>query len=599
MTSDPTWLAQQAISIGYFASSEPPIRERFVDREPVESRCAHPFLRTCNGGHCLLCDPAPSDDALEQLLEDEAKAAAELAQLDADAALLDLAEYVRQAWHVLEPMGVEWNWHLDALCKNVQGMLAEWLHRRDDPTYVMRWQNLVVNICPSTLKSRIIMVFAVSWMWLRCPTWSCLCVSVNPANVTRDAEACRDLVTSRWYRETFGVTWKIRDDIDSKAKFATTAGGTRYSRGLISKFTGIHVDAIFLDDPDDAHDVHSDAARRERAGKWESIGNRVNDQRHCVRVISQQRVHVDDCTGDVLSRGGYLHASYPLEYHEPQRCDSPFYRDPRAKEGEILHELRFTAEVIAAERVRLGTAGFEAQYNQNPEPIEGGMLKRAWFRFCRIEGVPTGDAKRPEGCSGSECYIIPVTEDRKLKVDWLAISVDASFGSLTETASAVSVQLIAGIGPKRFVLRDRTKPRNFNDTKQAIRVMRDEFGSQVTHILIEKKANGAAIIEDLQLEFPGVIALEVDGGKESRASAMSPAIEASGVYLLDGEEWLKEWIGEVCLFPGGKRDDRVDVLSQTMSYFRESTDAQKLEAKNAAMRALRNNMMQRARFGLR
>ena len=63
------------------------------------------------------------------------------------------------------------------------------------------------------------------------------------------------------------------------------------------------------------------------------------------------------------------------------------------------------------------------------------------------------------------------------------------------------------------------------------------------------------------------------------------------MYLLDGEPWLEEFIAELCVFPAGKRDDRVDSLSQLMTYFREGTDAQRLEAKNAAMRALRGSLL--------
>lgn len=545
----------------------------------------------------LLAPPIELTIALEDLGHDEAAASAELAQLDADAARLDLFEFVKQGWHVLEPFELEANWHHNAICKNVQGMLEEWLHRRDDKLFKMRWQKLLLNICPSSLKSRIIMVFAVAWMWLRCPAWQVLAVSANPANVTRDAEACRDLVTSRWYRETFGVTWTIRDDIDSKAKFATTAGGVRISRGLIAKFTGIHVDGILIDDPDDAHDVHSEAARRERAGKIEAISSRLNDKRHFVMIHAQQRVHVDDSTGALLARGGCLHASYPLEYHDELRRDTPFYTDPRTIEGENLHPLRFTPEVIAGILVEIGSYGFEAQYNQNPAPLEGGMFQRMWFRFFTIAGMRKGEMPRPKGCNAAAPIVIERKTSGSLDLDSLAISVDASFGSVTATASAVGLTLIGVKGTWRLVLEDRTKPRTFVETKLAIReLIRDAvaiFGTAVDRVLVEKKANGAAVIEDLELEFAGFIPLEVDGGKTSRAYAMSPAIEAGTVYVLDGASWLDEWITELCVFPNGKRDDRVDTLSQLMTYYRESTAQQKLAAKNAAFKAMASKMRSR------
>lgn len=551
--------------------------------------CVHAFLRQYNGGCCVLCDgptPIPLDDVVAQLEADERAAEAELAQLDADAMMLDLAEFVRGGWHVLEPMDLEWSWHHDALCKNVQGMFEEWLARRDDRAFKMRWQKLVLNICPSSLKSRIIMVYAVAWMWLRCPTWKVLCVSVNPANVNRDAEDCRALVTSRWYRETFDVTWSIRVDIDSKAKFATTAGGVRISRGLQSKFTGIHVDGILIDDPDDAHDVYSDAARRERSGKIEAISSRLNDKRHFVMIISQQRVHVDDASGDAIARGGWLHGNYALQYSETTRHDTPFFTDPRTESGENMHPARFTPEVIASAKLELGSQGFEAQYNGNPAPREGGMLKRAWFRFCKIAGTVCGLVPRPTGCSTDDALIIERRSNGELDLDWLAISVDATFGSLSDSASAVGLLVVGGKGVQRFVLMDRTKPRTYPETKAAIRQLLTDYPAAL-RVLVEKKANGAAIIDEMALEYPGLIAIEPDGGKESRAAAMSPAIEAGSVYLLDGETWLDDFVAELCVFPHGKRDDRVDALSQLMTYFRQSLESQKLEALHAAFAKLR------------
>lgn len=533
---------------------------------------------------------APHDELADELAAlDAAEHAAmrELAALDADAARLDLFEFVMQGWHVLEPMELEPNWHHEALCRNVQGMLEEWLARRDDKLFEMRWHKLVINICPSSLKSRIIMVFAVAWMWLRCPSWSTLCVSANPANVTRDAEACRDLVTSSWYRETFGITWTIRNDIDSKAKFVTTAGGVRISRGMTSKITGIHVDGILIDDPDDAHDVYSDAARRERSSKLEAISSRLNDKRHFVMIVTQQRVHVDDCTGDVLNRGGWLHANYPLEYNAALRRDTPFFTDPRSVEGESLHDLRFTAKVVEEARRELGSQGFESQYNGNPAPREGGMFKRAWFKYCRITDEPISLVSRPQGSHAGAAVTLEKRIDGSLDVDAIVITVDATFGSTSDTASAVGLLVCAVKGVDRFVLADITKPMTFNDTKRAIRALADHW--RPSHILIEKKANGAAVVEDLTLEFPGVIALEVEGGKESRAAAMSPQVEAGNVYVLEGAAWLDAFFAELCVFPHGKRDDRVDALSQLMAYFREALASQRLAAKNAAMRGLLAN----------
>lgn len=65
-----------------------------------------------------------------------------------------LAYFVRAAWPILMPgIPLLWNWHLEALCKHVQGMLEEWIKRQlapGDPItgeggYQMALQNLVFS----------------------------------------------------------------------------------------------------------------------------------------------------------------------------------------------------------------------------------------------------------------------------------------------------------------------------------------------------------------------------------------------------------------------------------------------------------------------
>lgn len=569
-------LESQAIRLAMVAEAQ---ADPFVLRATITTmpsmgthNCNHMSIRACNNGWCVLCDgPAPLtiDDELEQLEAEEAAAAEELAELDRDAMILDLAEFVRGGWHVLEPAELEWNWHHEALCKNVQGMIEEWIMRKEQRFYVMRWHKLAINICPTSLKSRIIMVFAVAWVWLRYPEFQWLCISGNPANVNRDSEACHDLVTNRWYIDTFDITWTIRPDIDSKAKWQTTAGGLRLSRGMASKFTGIHVDGILVDDPDDAKDVWSESERKSRAAKIESLSSRLNDKRRYIFIVLQQRVHMDDCTGEMLGRGGsILHANYAAIYAHETRHDTPFFVDPRTTVGENMHSLRLTETVIAEAKVELGTHGFEAQYNGNPAPLDGGMFGRKWIRFFTIQGVPVGPFNRPKDCIKDDAYVIPRDAQGNLELDWLAITVDATFGGLKETNSAVGLLVVGGIGPKRFVFMDRTKQMTYPQTKDAIRKLLGEYNACNT-VLIERKANGQAIIDELGAEFSGLIPIEASEHYMSRAYAMSPAIESGNLHVLDGEQWLEPFIGELTLFPNGTHDDRVDALAQLMTYYRD------------------------------
>ena len=46
-----------------------------------------------------------------------------LALLDQSLAQDSLAEFVRQAWHIIEPTTpLLWNWHLDAICEHLEAV---------------------------------------------------------------------------------------------------------------------------------------------------------------------------------------------------------------------------------------------------------------------------------------------------------------------------------------------------------------------------------------------------------------------------------------------------------------------------------------------
>lgn len=67
-----------------------------------------------------------------------------------------LAQFVRSAWHVLEPSTpLLWNWHLDVLCGYLQALYDGRLRSR----------RLVINIPPGTAKSLVVSVFYPAWIW--------------------------------------------------------------------------------------------------------------------------------------------------------------------------------------------------------------------------------------------------------------------------------------------------------------------------------------------------------------------------------------------------------------------------------------------------
>lgn len=89
-------------------------------------------------------------------------------------------------------------------------------------------------------------------------------------------------------------------------------------------------------------------------------------------------------------------------------------------------------------------------------------------------------------------------------------------------------------------------------------------------ILVEDKASGQSLIQDLRLEtaWP-VLAIQPKGDKVARLARVSPMIESGQVALPECAPWLADFEREITGFPAAVHDDQVDVLSQYLNWVRD------------------------------
>jgi hypothetical protein len=555
------------------------------------------------------------------LQERDAQRVAEARDRRAEKAKRSLSSFVQQAIAAGVVAGiakVEWGQHLERFCWFTQlqfegwivaaglgtpAMIqrqreawertgAKWEDEKPEPwlRYVLV-QNELDNLPPGTLKSTIVMVCAVAWMWLHAPKCSFGAASGIDANVTRDSNATRDLIKSPWYRETFAIRWTthdvvdvgledaatigIRADADSVSDWATTAGGRRYSRTIQRGFTGLHVDVTLLDDPDDADKVWNESARVLPQNRFtRAIENRVNDEHKSIRKVMQQVVHAQGFHAYLLSiarwspdkpKGWWwfcLAAEYGFQPEDAPKEGPHGPVDWRTEKGQLLHP-RLSAGVLADKRDKLGPFGYEAQYNQNAKTIVSGIFERRHSRFFVLEGTNVaGLRRRPDGCPDREAQ--PPIVVKLSDLDRFTLSVDAANSLDPKPGAKVSaVGLLVGAcqGENRFALDDRTKVLGVSGTYRAIYETLKLW--PIERVLVELKALGAATIneversikrgwyldeEDKRVELVGPdghkirCAVEAfDPGKTSkpqRAMAMVPMWERGEFFMLDGATWL-------------------------------------------------------------
>lgn len=469
-----------------------------------------------------------------------------------------LAEFLKLGWHVLEPSTkLDWGWHIEALCSHVQAMLEAQWHAKDTGEE-LKVQNLAINVPPGTLKSRILSVYAPAWAWLHRPAWRLLALSSNPVVADRDADLSKQLITSEWYTGTFDIRWSLRKDRDAIRNFANTEGGYRISRGLNATVTGLRGDTIIIDDPNDVKDV-SDVKLEAVERNWKAAANRVSDERTAVRILIQQRTHERDLTGVIFDKGSahsegadWSHLVIPMEREGSEveciacrvvhRKSFMGWVDQRS-EGEVLQPERNTPKVISAMKRRLGTFGYAGQAQQRPSPLGGGMFKQKWWRY--YDSL--------EQTTHKQSYD---------KLDQQVISVDANFKEGGTSRAAILV--VGGLGPKRFIMDLWAESVDYPTLKAQLKLMIGKY-PRYSKIIIEDKANGSALIAELQSTHQRVIAVQPQGGKVARASAVLPVIEAGDVSMPRHAAWKDEFVEEHSSFPRGRYDDLVDALTQALT----------------------------------
>ncbi len=286
-----------------------------------------------------------------------------------------LYEFVRQAWHVVEP-GVEFvpGWHLEQICAHLEAVSDGDIKR------------LLINIPPRHAKSTIVSVMWPMWEWLAHPSEKFLCASYSGVLSIRDNLKSRRLITSPWYQERWGDLYQLTGDQNAKSRFENNKTGYRIATSVGGTATGEGGSRLLLDDPHGAQDAQSDTMRATSLEWYDMVwSTRLNDPKKDAMVTIMQRLHEDDISGHALAQGGWEHLCLPAEYDQVKRTTVMGSYDPREAAGSLLWPERFDAEVLGRLKQSLGEYGTSGQLQQRPTPAGGGILKTKHLQYWRGE----------------------------------------------------------------------------------------------------------------------------------------------------------------------------------------------------------------------
>lgn len=481
-------------------------------------------------------------------------------ELEASLCRDSLRDYVTRGWPVFEPNGRPFipNMGTDAIVEHLQAVRDGHIRR------------LAVAVSPGFGKTTLCSVAYPSWRWAADPSWRVLCASHAYKLANNIAGKFLRVITSDWYRTRFSTVEIASDALDS---IRTERSGVRYAVGVEGAMTGFRTNGGIVDDSLNAVDAHSDIAI-DKVNDWFdfALSTRFDDAENAEIVVIQQCLGENDLIAHCRELG-YEMLVLPARYETGRKCVTSIWEDPRETDGEVLAPQIHSEVFLEQQQRTLGPYGFAAQYQQRPAPLEGGMIKREWFkRFTLGE----------------------ITRNGQLDVEWVTISVDPA-GNAEQDGDLVGLIVAAGAGARRYVLEDASRKMSFLETCATIRALLARY-DQCETLLVEKSQLGPAIVEQLRREvnegLSRVVVIEeltthMHGSKKQRALAMVPALAAGLVSLLDGAPWVPALVAEHAMFPNGAHDDRVDALGQLMTYYATNDDPMALMRKvNASLAAV-------------
>jgi len=410
-------------------------------------------------------------------------------------------------------------------------------------------RRLAVAMPPRSLKSIIISVAWPAWLLGHNPGLKIICVSYSQELSDKLASDCRQVMQSAWYQRLFSRT-RLRQGRQALANFETTAGGGRFSTSTGGTLTGFGADWIIMDDPMKPAGALSDAERN-TANSWvqHTLFTRLNDKRTGRIVLVMQRLHLDDVIGSLEDKapGTFRLLSFPAiaPADVTHEYASPFGpRIHRQREGEALHPEREPLEVLDDQRRLLGSINFSAQYLQAPVPVEGNIVKRAWFRSYHPLEIEAPD---------------------RIIQSW-------DTASKAGQANDYSVCTTWAIKRDRYYLIDVHRERlEFPALRHVVVDLADRFRAGL--VLIEDKGSGEGLLQVLRSAgFGKYRAVTPDRDKATRFVTASTLIEEGRVYLPQAAPWLDSWLDELCGFPGMRHDDQVDSTSQALNFMLKEGD---------------------------
>tara|TARA_R110000803_G_scaffold210147_1_gene281216 strand:+ start:1027 stop:2643 length:1617 start_codon:yes stop_codon:yes gene_type:complete len=452
----------------------------------------------------------------------------------------------------------------------------------DELMAVERGENdrLMIFISPRSSKSTIASVYFPAWCLGRNNDWSWIQISHSDDLARQFGREVRDMIATDMYRLVFPKIEinRLQAAADDWS-FNKPARGKFKSAGSGKGLAGYGANLIMIDDPLSEQDAFS-KAKRSTINRWYPGGVRSRLMPGGAVVIVQTRWTEDDLSGYLLSQEdndpfvdkwrvikipafntvislqSLTHATkelknahlLPRSYSEPVLGES-FWPDKEKPE-----DFHWSTEMLLRTKHSLPGYQWDALYMQEPSAEEGGIFKLEYWQDWDKDKAPP--------------------------VDYVLLSVDPAFSAQTSADfsamqrwglfmdDSINPNHLTDLDSSLILLGAKKGRWDFPDLRAEI--LKQWADHRVDAILIEKKASGQSIAQELRLAGLPVFEYNPDRDKVSRAHACTHMLHNGKIFMPKDKVWAQEVIEECRKFPNAAFDDHVDALTQALWWFRDS-----------------------------
>ncbi|AUX83152.1 terminase [Microbacterium phage Peppino] len=385
-------------------------------------------------------------------------------------------------------------------------------------------------------------VHYIAWQLIRNPWLKVVYATYSQARANAVSRQIRGLVR-QWTPLAAGSS--------NVQRWETKEGGGLLAAGRGSAMTGFRSDFTVIDDPiKDMQEAQSELIRETTVDWFSSVVlTRMSNLSQIVVICT--RWHKDDLIAHVVKS---LSATYTNIPAQASHDDDVLGREIGEWLPSVQNRSESSWQLIKA---AVGTYVWQALYQGDPQ-VTGG----SYLNVDKIDVLPAESVIYQDAHTGTF-----MTLDRALVIQ----SWDLTFGDIDTTGkkrktdgSYVAGHVYVVLGAQKWILVDRVHARlTFTESVSAVLRMSAKW-PQTSRIYVEKKANGAAMLNTLRKRAALIRPVEPGGSKEVRALAAQPLVDQGGVAVLDtvfDERMFQEFRD----FPFGKHDDDVDAFTQAVN----------------------------------